>query len=112
MEENSDYRLYLEQKFKGIHEVLERIEEQTIKTNGRVTVLEKNELQHVIDCPVKKDLDLLSNDLTEYRIIKKYPKLSLILIALTCISMIGATIYSINHLTAQVKKIEAIEVTK
>lgn len=40
MPHSDDYRTYLELHFKTIHETLERIEEQTVKTNGRVTKLE------------------------------------------------------------------------
>lgn len=60
MTDRPDYRLYLEEKFSGFHSLmdaqfiiindkLERIEEQTKKTNGRTTILEGKVLA-VEDC--------------------------------------------------------------
>ncbi len=57
MTDNQDYRLYLEERFNGIHssmnaqfmtthETLKSIEVQTKKTNGRVTELEKWKKEH------------------------------------------------------------------
>ena len=40
MTDSKDYRLYLEENFKEINGKLDRIEAQTIKTNGRVDELE------------------------------------------------------------------------
>jgi hypothetical protein len=69
------YRLYLEEKFKGlnssinaqfitVHDKLDAIEKQTTKTNGRVTELEgqvlkveKDILTHPINCNKGKDIE-------------------------------------------------------
>ena len=40
MTDQRDYRTYLEFQFKTLHDTLDRIERQTIKTNGRVTEVE------------------------------------------------------------------------
>jgi hypothetical protein len=40
MTDSPDYRMYLENQFKSIHEKLDKIEIQTTKTNGRVSALE------------------------------------------------------------------------
>lgn len=41
MTDQKDYRTYLELQFKTIHDTLDRIERQTLLTNGRVTEVEK-----------------------------------------------------------------------
>ena len=79
MPDNEDYRSYLEEKFKGlqsaqhgyfntVHDKLDAIEKQTTKTNNRVTKLE--------------------DDLTEYRMIKKYPKIFIGIVAFSVILFI------------------------
>ena len=78
MPDKEDYRLYLDSKFNGmashihsqfinVHDKLDAIEKQTTKTNSRVTKIE--------------------DDLVEYRMIKKYPKIAIFIIT---ISVIGA----------------------
>jgi hypothetical protein len=81
---NEDYRLYLDAKFDAVHEKLDSIEEQTKKTNGRVSILENQvgELQikgvkHIIECPVKPIVEKMEEDLSEYRFFKKYPKIAI-----------------------------------
>ena len=79
MPNSTDYRKYLEEKFEGmqklqhgyfreVHDKLDVIETQTIKTNNRVTKLE--------------------DDLTEYRMIKKYPKIAILIITITVVGTI------------------------
>ena len=74
MTANQDYRKYLEEKFKSlqsaqhgyfneVHDKLDVIEEQTTKTNNRVTKIE--------------------DDLTEYRMVKKYPKTAILVFIIT-----------------------------
>jgi hypothetical protein len=101
----NDYRALLDEKFESVNshfsdvnKTLERIENQTTKTNGRVNELEKKvndlqieELTHVLKCPqtdkivkIQTALDdyKLEQDknLTEYNFFKKYPKAALMLI--------------------------------
>jgi hypothetical protein len=91
MTNSEDYRLFLDErfeslaelmssKFDNVHEKLIAIEVQTTKTNGRVTGLEKDLLTHPINCSKGKDIDAIKADLEEYRMIKKYPKLIVLLI--------------------------------
>ena len=93
MPDSEDYRLYLEGEFKGLHKLMnaqfdtvhdkfdslekktDRIEAQTIRTNCRVTDLEVKDIKHIIDCPVAIDLKEVKDDLIEYKMIKKYPKI-------------------------------------
>jgi len=71
MTDQSNYRLFLDEHFKNINVCLERIEKQTTKTSNRVTDLEK--------------------DLLEYKFVKKYPKLIILVITVLVIgTVIGA----------------------
>jgi hypothetical protein len=106
MTDSEDYRLYLEEKFRGIEEHLEVfptlingqfkdvhtelkfIKEQTTKTNDRVThledkviIIDKNLLEHPVNCKLVPEFNKLKEDLIEYKFFKKYPKAMGILIA-------------------------------
>jgi hypothetical protein len=106
MVNDSDYRLYLENKFEGltkhlhaqfenVHERLEEIKIQTTKTNGRVTILEKDFLTHLVNCNPAKEITEIKKDLEEYKMIKKYPKVFIgmivILVVITLISVVKTT---------------------
>jgi hypothetical protein len=87
MTEQSDYRLFLQSEFKHIRSELSFIKEQTTKTNSRVSHLENDivslklsDANHVINCPVNPKVDQIKDDLEEYRVMKKYPRLAIILI--------------------------------
>ena len=97
MTDSNDYRLYLESKFEGltkhlnaefinIHNTLDKIEEQTTKTNGRVSELETEMIKHPLECAKAREEDLM-----EYRMIKKYPKIFVFLFVV----LIGITLYKI-----------------
>ena len=58
-----------------LDEKLDRIEKQVTLTNSRVNHLEDKELTHVIDCPITNEVTKIKEDLAEYRIAKKYPKI-------------------------------------
>lgn len=101
MVNDPDYRLYLDERFSGIGKLvnaqfkslddrLERIEQQTTKTNGRVSALEKALPQHEIECSAKKEVDVIQKDLEEYHMIKKYPKLIILLLVV----LVGAALYN------------------
>lgn len=119
MTNQPDYRLYLEEKFKGlttlvnaqfdgIHDrqdktdkLLDLIHDEAKKTNSRVTYLERerdeclktrvstNKLADVCSSiiEVKKTVDIINSDLEEYRIVKKYPKLAMVLIAVFAVGL-------------------------
>jgi hypothetical protein len=56
----------------GITEKLERIEAQTIRTNGRVTELEKKELTHVQSCPQAPLIRKLQDESLSNASVKKF----------------------------------------
>jgi len=88
MPDKEDYRNYLEEKFKGlqsaqhgyfneVHDKLDAIEKQTMKTNNRVTKIE--------------------DDLVEYRMIKKYPKIAVLIITITVLATIFGFMKIVNR---------------
>lgn len=120
MTDSPDYRLYLEEKFEGlhkeirandinVHDKLDAIVNQVTKTNNRVTHLEEEKEEYLktrVSTPmlkgVKECVDRIDSELAEYRLLKKYPKLMIVLIA---IFVIGILISAIGTLeTYQNKK--------
>lgn len=94
MTDQSDYRLYLDRSFEGINDKLDAIKEQTTKTNGRVTdlegavdVLHDKILLHPSECSKAKDIDALREDLIEYKFFKRYPKMTVIMVAVFAIGI-------------------------
>ena len=76
---------YFEEKFNRVFDKLDTIDQRVAKINGKVAeqeqrlqLIEKEELKHYTRCPNTKVLQELSNELMEYRIMKKYPKLFII----------------------------------
>jgi hypothetical protein len=109
MTDSEDYRLFLCESFEGIrklmaaqfinvHDKLDSIEAQTTKTNGNVSgledkviALEEAFIAHPINCPQGVKIDKIRDDLEEYRVIKKYPKIAIVIIAIFAIMLaIGA----------------------
>ena len=99
MPDNEDYKLFLNERFEGfsklmraefinVHEKLAAIEKQTTKTNNRVSKLEEKESTHIINCPVAPKVEQIDKDLSEYRMIKKYPKVFIGIIAFSVIVFI------------------------
>lgn len=78
--------------FENVDEKLERIENQTVKTNGRVTELEKKELIHLAECPAMPEIQAIKDDLAEYRFFKKYPKIAIGIVFVLIMSF-GITIF-------------------
>lgn len=87
------------------------IKAQTTKTNGRVTELEKKELTHIQSCPVAPKVEKINEELAEYKMFKKYPKIGIAIIAAAVLIFIITTFESIE----KVKKAstpENIEILK
>ena len=117
-----DERELIDEKFKGIASLINarfenvedrlvRIEAQTIKTNGRVSELEHRELTHIQNCPMSPKIEKINEELAEYKMFKKYPKIALALIAGAVLLFLITTFESIE----KVKKAstpENIEILK
>jgi len=95
MSTDQDYRLFLDLQFVRVHEKLDYIKEQTTKTNsrvsdveGRVSEVEDEVIKHPTNCPQVAKIEGINKDLEVYRVIKKYPKLVLVLIAIFVIGII------------------------
>lgn len=93
MPKSDDYRLYLEEKFEGlhkeirandinVHDKLDALISQATKTNGCVVELQENKADKEVLDKVSDTVDVIDKDLAEYRLIKKYPKLVIIIIAI------------------------------
>jgi len=103
MTQNEDYRLYLDERFKGMGSLINAhfhdlsseitvIKEQTLKTNSRVNhieddikELEKADIKHVVDCPVLPKVQKIEDDLMEYKLFKKYPKAGITVLVIAVI---------------------------
>jgi len=117
-----DERELIDEKFKGIASLINarfenvedrlvRIEAQTTKTNGRVSELEHKELTHIQNCPMSPKIEKINEELGEYKMFKKYPKIALALIAGAVLLFLITTFESIE----KVKKAstpENIEILK
>ena len=87
----------IEGQYRVIQQQLSSIEVQTLKTNGRVSVLEnkvdeveKDLLTHPIKCTQVKEIAEIKKDLEEYRFFKKYPKVFIgIIIVCAVIAWMG-----------------------
>ena len=99
MTQSPDYRLFLNSEFTRVHEKLDYIKEQTTKTNNRLANVEERVsdteeavIKHPINCPQVAKIENIQNDLEVYRIIKRYPKLALFLIAIFVVGIIISAI--------------------
>lgn len=92
-------------RFETIEDRLERIEGQTTKTNGRVTSLEHKELTHIQNCPVSPKIEKINEELAEYKMLKKYPKIGIGIVAAAVLMFLITTLTSIE----KVKKVTTEE---
>jgi hypothetical protein len=116
-QDSDKYKDLYAEKFRGLHiqiqtefstvhsrlnkqdEKLDKIETQVLKTNGRVTDIEKREITHELTCPVlpkmnplinkvQKDVDDLQKELTGYKAWKRFPKIAFAMVAIGLVMMI------------------------
>jgi hypothetical protein len=113
MNVTDDYRLYLNERFEGItklmnaqfinvHERLEEIKVQTTKSNQRISKIEAREAEikdleievrdlvvsHKETCPAMGKIEDIKEELSEYRLFKKYPKVGLVLLSVAVILIV------------------------
>ena len=104
MPDHEDYRLYLEEKFKGltqaqhayfreVHDSLDVIKKETSKTNSRV-----NGIEDEIEC--------INKDLTEYRFVKRHPNIMITIIAVAVIGIVFGLYKTFNSFTGKVNEVE------
>ena len=80
--ESADYRLYLQSQFEQIHEKLDEIKVQVVKTNGRVSELEK--------CNPDKRLDKLEEELRDVGFFARHPRMFVgLIVVLVVLALVG-----------------------
>lgn len=116
--ESTDYRLYIEEKFEGLgklinahfinlDERLEKIEVQVTKTNGRVTDLEKQEILHIVNCPVMPEVLKIKEDIEDVTFFSRHPKLGVGIIGVFVLIFIGSAIMFYDGLKSNLKQTKA-----
>ena len=106
MTDQTDYRLYLNERFESlnkhmnaqfetVHDRLDRIEVQTTRTNGRVNeleddvaVLHEKLVLHPIECSKAKEISDMKEDLIEYKFFKRHPTWTVIIIAFFVVTLV------------------------
>jgi len=96
--------------FLTIDDRLFKIETQTTKTNGsvrdnekRIVELEKADIEHIVRCPAIPQIQEINDQLAEYKMFKKYPKIGIgvLLIALIIVAMSGLELFNKLKVTKQ-----------
>jgi len=88
----------IDAEFTVVNSELKQIKEQVTKTNSRVNHLEddvkdirEDAYKHVVECPAIAKIDSMDDELIEYRLIKKYPKVGIAIVAFSCIVFLLST---------------------
>lgn len=120
----------MDAEFINVHDRLDSVDNelkdikiQTTKTNGRVTELEKIDGKHFIDCPnveiiannkeeIDKKLKELDVDLREYRFFKKYPKIAIGIVVISCIALFIGGYIAWNKFSIQITEQISNEIQK
>jgi hypothetical protein len=95
-------------QFEAQADCINRIEAQTLKTNGRVTDLEHKELTHFQTCPQIEPIRKINEDLAEYRMVKKYPKIAVVILSIAVIVLL-ASLRITEKTNKVIKEIQSIE---
>ena len=105
-----DEKLLLDENFKGLtslmnahfinsHERMDEIIEQTTKTNRKVQELEKDNIRHLITCPQIPKIEKINEDLQEYRVFLKHPKVFIAAISISVLMMISSGVITSKKLS-------------
>jgi hypothetical protein len=85
---------------------LGQIETQTKLTNGRVNELEKADIRHVLDCPAMPKIDEINDNLAEYKLFKKYPKIGVAVLGIGLLIILAGGLEIFNKLKLNASLVE------
>lgn len=104
----------IDAEFTVVNSELRQIKEQTIKTNSRVNHLEddvkalqKDAYVHIAECPAIEKINKIDEELMEYKVFKKYPKLTIGVLAIACLLFLISTLTTINRVALNTSSVQA-----
>ena len=127
MTDQTDYRLYLNERFESlnkhmnaqfetVHDRLDRIEVQTTRTNGRVNeleddvaVLHEKLVLHPIECSKAKEISDMKEDLIEYKFFKAHPTWTVIIIAFFVVTLVISSYGTFSTVANNLKNKELLQ---
>ena len=91
-------------QFINVHERLDEIKEQTTKTNGRVTELERDLLVHPITCSQGVKIEAINKTLEDIKFFVKYPKLAVGIASVFILVFLGSAVMFYGGLSRNLKQ--------
>lgn len=100
---------HMNAQFENVNDKLETIEKRLDEVykdiasdDDRITIIEKNELTHLVTCPQILRVNKIEEDLLEYKMAKKYPKATVFLIVAFVI-LAGISLFNMKMNLIQAK---------